>query len=169
MALPAAGDPVSASDITRPMYLKKAAAEGRTSTSFVNDADFVNLALPVGVWEVRMYLTATSTVAGTGDIKVTWNFSGTATTVRSCFGPGNDSTVAGEVATSVNSTGVAIGSTAQYGVSSAGQAAGIHEELHVDVTVAGNLTMQWGLIAASGTTTLSSSSRLIITMLEPFA
>lgn len=168
MALPLAGDPVAAADITRPRYLRKAASEGRTSTTFVNDGDFVNLALAVGVWEVRMYCTVTSTVAGTGDLKTTWNFSGTATVGRCCFGPGNDSTVAGEIATSVNSTGIAIGSTAIYGISNAGQAAGIHEELFLEVTVAGNLTMQWGLSAASGTTTLSSSSRLIITAVEPF-
>lgn len=168
MALPVAGDPIAAADITRPLYLKKAASEARTSASFVNDADFVNLAIPVGVWEVRMYCTVTSTTLGTGNFKTTWNFSGTATIGRLCIGPGGNNVAANESATTVNATGIAVGSTAAYGVSSAGQAAGVHEELYLDVTVAGNLTMQWGLVAAAGTTTLSSSSRLIITALEPW-
>ncbi len=163
MALPVAGNPILAADITRPWYIRKAASETRTSTAVAsNDADFVNIALPVGVFEVHTYLTATGPAAG--DVRVQWTFSGTATVGRSCWGAGPSMTTAADAETMV-SQAITFTSAVRYGVGT--NATAIQEHMFIEVTVAGNLTMQWSqFVSDASVTTLSSTSRLIISAVE---
>lgn len=166
MALPLAGDPVYSTDITRPLYIRKSANQSVTSSTVkVADADFV-IALPIGVFRIETVLAATG--ADAGGVSINWAFTGTtASSNRIGIGPGTSSTTYDNHETLVSSA-KAITSSIAYGTD-AGGAVGIREDLHLEISVTGTLTMQWAQNVSNATaTTLTGSSRMIITQLEPF-
>lgn len=161
-----AGEDILASDVVIPKYIKKAANQSVTSSTVkVADSDFV-VALPVGVYEVRTYLSVAGSDAG--DLSILWTFSGTVTsTNRIGIGPGSSSTTYDNHETVVSSA-KGIGSSIVYGTD-AGGSVGVQENLFLDVTAAGTLTMTWAQGTSDGTaTTLSGSSRMMITTVEAF-
>lgn len=164
MALPYAGDIIDAADTRKgwTFVIKKAANENSTSTTLQDDDDLA-AALAVGLWRVEIALTATGATGN--DIKTAWSNTGTMTIVRSCIGPNLSTTSTddgGILSKAVTST-----SSVSYGLTSGNHY--IREELYCDVTVAGTLQLQWAQNTATGTTTLSSSSRMFITQLEEYA
>lgn len=165
--MPLAGEIIDASDIIVPKYIKKAASQSVTSSiTPVNDADLA-VALPVGVWRVEARLTATGH-ATAGDLRVVWANTGTMSFLaRSCLGPAaltTDATDGG-----MQSSGRSITTEVVYGVAGSTVAAKIWEDIFVNVTVAGTLTLQWAQGTSSGTaTTLGTSSMLIMTQVEEY-
>lgn len=157
-----AGNIVDAADIAVPYYLAKATSESVTSsTAFQNDDDFV-LALPVGVWRVELRLTVSGPSAS--DLKVTWTNTGTMALIgRSVVGP--------STATTDTTSGLAkfqalaLGSSGTYGTDGSNSAS-VWEDLLIEVTVAGTLTMQWAQNGSGTATTLSASSRVFLTKVE---
>lgn len=167
MAAPLAGDPILATDGTRAYYVKKSAVQSVTSSTVkVADADFV-VALGVGNWEVRTILVSNGSDAG--DLSINWTFSGTAGAVaRIGIGPGTSSTTYDNHETLISSAKV-IGSSINYGTDASGPVA-VQENLLMEVTVAGTLTMMWAQGTSDATaTTLTGSSRMMITSLDTYA
>jgi hypothetical protein len=163
--VPLAGQVVKASDIPSIAWDNKAAAESVTnSTTLQNDDDF-SIALPVGTWRITAILTVSGAAAG--DVRVAWTNTGTMSAVgRSCIGPGQATTDAAGNANNATRM-VATTLTAQmiYGTDGTSSSA-IIEELVLEVTAEGVLTMQWAQGTSSGTsTTLSTSCRFFRTPL----
>jgi hypothetical protein len=160
--MPSAGDIIDAGDVIVPKFIAKAATESVTSSTTMQDDDDLFVDLPVGVWRIQLWLTATGATGG--DIKTTWTTTGTMSTIgRSCLGP-NVSTTS-NLDGGILLGGFAISSTVNYGLSAANHA--IHEDILIEVSVTGTLQLQWAQVASSGTsTTLSTSSRMYITQVE---
>lgn len=164
MALPLAGDPIYSTNITRMRYIKKSASQTVTaSTTKVADADF-SFALPVGNFRIETRLTATGPAAG--DLSINWAFTGTATLSKHGHGPGPAMTAVTDAETAAMQS-IASTSSIAYGTDGS-LASAVWEDMLVEVTVAGTLTMQWAQRAASGATVLTGSSRVYITELEAF-
>lgn len=153
-----AGDDIDASHINdRTMfYIAKAGAESVTSSTTYQDDDDLAVTLPVGVWRVQVFLSASGLSAA--GLKTQWTTTGTITGIgRLCHGPAETATPASGDARMV-STG--LGNSMIYGLTSAG----VYEDLLVEVTVSGVLQLQWAQNASNGTaTTLSTASRMFIT------
>lgn len=162
--MPLAGELLDVTDFVVPQYIRKAASESVTSSATLQNDDDLLAALPVGIWRVQLWLTATGATAG--DIKTTWTTTGTMTGIgRSCLGPNLSTTT--NLDGGILLGGFALTSTVNYGLSAANHA--IHEDLLLDVSVAGTLQLQWAQQTSSGTaTTLSTSSRMYITQVEEF-
>lgn len=160
--MPSAGEIVDVSDIIVTKFIRKASTESVTSSTTMQDDDDLFVDLPVGLWRIELWLTATGATGG--DIKTTWTTTGTMTAVgRSCLGP-NISTTS-NLDGGILLGGFALTSTVNYGLSAANHA--IHEDLLIDVSVTGTLQLQWAQVASSGTsTTLSTSSRMFISQVE---
>lgn len=153
-------------------YFKvKTADETVSASSTLQDDDHLaGLVLPTGsfVVEARYFVSGT---AG-GDIKVAWQFSGTATTaVRGGIGPTIQTTSVIET-TAANTVGVnraaAAGNTAatitsstQYGVDGTNWSF-IMESGYLVVTVSGTFKVQWAQVTATGSTIMRAGSRLLI-------
>ncbi len=165
MADPVAGQLVRADDFSNPKYIKKAASQSVTSSTVkVADNDFV-VALPVGDFEIRTYLNVNG--ADAGDISINWVNTGTMTVSKQGHGPGTSSTTMGNQET-VQMQGIAVGSSLAYGTDSGGAVA-VWEQLLVQVTVTGTLTMQWAQGTSDPTaTTITGSSRMMITRVKVF-
>jgi len=162
-----AGEDILASDINIPKYISKAASQSVTSsTVYVNDNDF-SFTLPVGTYRIELVASATAVApVGTADIKMKWVNTGTMSLIgRATLGSGT-------AATSVTTATVRIqqlnlGTDAAYGLNASNWI--IREDLLIDVTVSGVLTLQWAQNASNATpTTLNSTSRVYITLLEAF-
>jgi hypothetical protein len=148
--MPNAGEIVDAADSIVGKFIRKQATESVTSSTTMQDDDDLLAELPVGVWRVQIWLTATGATAG--DIKTTWT--NTVSTTSNLDG-------------GILLGGFAFTSTVNYGLSAANHA--IYEDLLIDVSVAGSIQLQWAQVASSGTsTTLSTSSRMYITQVEEY-
>lgn len=143
-------------------FVKKAATETVTSSTTIQNDDHFVWTLNPGTYRVEAFLHASGATAG--DIKTAWSFSGTVVnTGRSCFGP--QVGTADVSASTVRSSGHGIATEINYGLDAA-LATVIHEDLYLEVTVAGTLRLQWAQNGSSGTgTSLSAASRVIITRL----
>jgi hypothetical protein len=162
--MPNAGEIVDAADSIVGKFIRKQATESVTSSTTMQDDDDLLAELPVGIWRVQIWLTATGATGG--DIKTTWTNTGTMSIIgRSCLGP-NVSTTS-NLDGGILLGGFAFTSTVNYGLSAANHA--IYEDLLIEVSVAGEIQLQWAQVASSGTsTTLSTSSRMYITQVEEY-
>jgi len=166
MTFPLAGQIIRASDIKRPMVIRKAAGEDVTnSATMQNDNDFV-VVLPIGLWHIDLFLHITN--AGpelTSDFKTQWTFSGTSASSKSIHGA--EVATSNITATLVRLSGHALATAVNYGVDDALTSI-VHEDLELEVTVAGTLQLQWAQAAAvvGVTTTVSAASRMYITEME---
>lgn len=161
--MPLAGQIVKASDIPSVRYESKAAAESVTSSTTVQSDDDLSVSLAEGVWRVTAILTATG--AAVGDLRVSWTNTGTMTAIgRACHGPGQATTdAAGNANNATRMVATALGNAMIYGTDGTSSSA-IVEDLLIEVTAEGVLTMQWAQGTSSGTsTTLSTSSRMFVT------
>jgi hypothetical protein len=157
-----AGEDILASDIKIPKYVIKAGAEDVVAdTTYQADNDFV-FTLPVGNYHIELFAHATCT--STGDIKLRWTNTGTMTGLRSRMGPGP--ATASVTAADCHIQGLSLATDSQAGLT--GSTYVIHEDLLVQVTVAGVLTLEWAQFAAAGTTQLTAGSRCHITEIEEF-
>lgn len=171
MATQLAGEDILASDIVTPKYVYKSIGQSVTSsTTPVNDTELA-VPLAVGVWRVEAFLSVAglaSTVAG--GITVNWATTGTITGLtRACLGPGWGAiaqTQSGLGADNFKSTTHGITTVVAFG--GLGTATTIiKEDLLLNVTVAGTLTLQWAQRVSSATaTSVSTGSRLMITQVE---
>ncbi len=151
-------------------FTKKALAETVTTNTTLQDDDDLVVALVPGTYRVELFMHAIATSLS-GDVKVAWAFSGTlATQGRSCFGPSINTTDVSGTATAATTVGV-VRSSAQtlttavsYGSDTSNTSA-IHEDLFLEVTVAGTLKLQWAQVAASGNVQSTIGTRWYITRL----
>lgn len=157
-----AGEDILASDVKIPKFVIKAGPQDVVaSTTLVDDDDFV-FDLAVGAYRIDAYLHANCT--STGDFKCLWVATGTMTGLRSRIGPGPSS--ASVTAADFHAQGISLGTSSQAGLT--GSTYAIQEQLLVQVTVAGTLTLQWAQFTAAGTTQLTAGSRCYITEIEEF-
>lgn len=167
MALPLAGQIIRASDIRSGYYVYKTATEAApvSSTTPQND-DELFATLGVGRWRVEFIGHATS-ASTTPDIATNWTFTGTTTQVsRDGMGPAQAMTDP-RAATTFRSTAQGIGTQAGYGVDPAFTTS-LREDLFLNVSVAGLLTLQFSQATSNATVVnLTVDSRLYITPLEP--
>jgi hypothetical protein len=143
-------------------FVKKAGTETITSSAVLQNDDHFVWVLPVGTYRVEAFLHASGAAAG--DVQTAWTFSGTVVnTGRSCFGP--QLGTADVSATTMRSSGHGVGTAINYGLDAA-LATVIHEDLYLEVTVAGTLRLQWAQNASNGTgTAFSAASRVYVTRL----
>lgn len=151
-----------ATDVRVPTYITKAASESVTSSTTLQDDDHLFVTLTPGQWWIELILTATGATAG--DIKTAWANTGTITALgRSCWGPQAGTTDVTN--TAMVARAATLTASIPYGLETT--TAAILEKLLLDVTVEGQLTLQWAQNASSGTaTTLSTSSRMKIEKVE---
>jgi len=150
--------------------IKKTAAQPVTSSIAVVDDLHLKATLTPGTYFVDAWLHATGST--TGDIKVTWTFSGTLTdSARIGTGPTRTTTqveggsvgspVTAAVTVGVNrSSAHFLTSEVPYGTDGS-STSGIHEHLSLDVSGTGVLKLRWAQESSSGTATnLSAASHL---------
>jgi hypothetical protein len=161
--VPNAGDLVRAVDIPTVTYINKSAAESVTSSTTLQNDDHLTETLPVGVWRVTAILTVGGATAG--DVKTAWTNTGTMTAIaRSGWGPAVSNAAGTD--TTMHARASTLTASFVYGTEP-GTSAAVLEELLLDVTVEGVLTLQWAQNTSSGTaTTLSTSSRMFLTPVE---
>jgi hypothetical protein len=143
--------------------LYKSSAENRTSTTTVSSDANMYVTLAVGYWRVQLYAFASGDPAG--DLRTAWTFSGGSGTgtSRACIGPSISATALDT--TSGRFAGMGLGTLAAYGVVS-GATAAIYEDLFMNVTSSGTLSLQWAQNTSSSTaTTLSTATHMFVTQL----
>jgi hypothetical protein len=145
-------------------HYKKTADTSRSSTTtMANDPHLVNMALGVGLWRVQAVLFMSGAAAA--DFRHQFTFSGTATPdySRLIQSPESATTdVRATLATSIQAT--------QFGVANIGtdgvRVGAAYEDMLLEVTVAGNLTLQWCQAVSSATATvLYTGSRIYVSPL----
>jgi hypothetical protein len=158
-----AGKLARAADVNVPTYISKSGSESVTSSTTLQNDDHLTVTLPVGVWRITAILTVAGATAG--DVKTAWTNTGTITAIgRSGWGPAASNAAGTD--TTMHARASTLTASFVYGCEP-GTSAAILEELLLDVTVEGVLTLQWAQNASSGTaTTLSTSSRMFITKVE---
>lgn len=142
-------------------YVTKGSAESVTSSTTIQDDNDMQVTLGVGTYRVEAFISATGAAAG--DLKLQWNFAGTASaTYRSCVGPAVGSTDATSSAL-FRSSSHTLANAVTYGTDGTNTTA-ISEDLLLVVTVGGLLKMQWAQNTSSATsTTLTVSTRMFVT------
>lgn len=149
----AGGDVIYAADIndivTRlPVtYVKTGPTARNTTTTLADDPELSGIALAVGNYEIELvlYYTVAST---TPKLKFRWGFTGTANgtgALRASIGPGSDNTSAPDLATSMSSRGLqTTGQDSTNNSSTSASFSAVREiATNFQVTVAGNLSLQW--------------------------
>lgn len=162
-----AGETILAEDIQIPGLIIKSAAESVTSsTTLQNDDDF-NVDLAVGLWRIELMAFVSGLSSTTlGGISSAWTNTGTMNNLgRACFGLGfgssDMSTTAGgnQIRSSAHSLATGVG----YG-GIGGSTMVVHEDLTLEVTVAGTLQWQWAQRVSSGTATnVNTGSKMYVT------
>jgi len=166
-----AGDDVLASDIWRTRYVYKSASEAVTSSTVLQNDNELFIALPLGQFRVETFLSVTGQNSTTlGGISMAWTNTGTMTGLtRACMGPAFGAiaqTTANLGADSSRWTTHGLTTPVAYGGLGTATAI-VHEDLLVDVTIAGTLTLQWAQRASTGTATnVGVGSRLMVTQVE---
>jgi hypothetical protein len=158
-----AGEDILASDITVPGVRFASGTQSVTSsTTLVNHNDF-QFALQPGRYRLEAFIHATGVAAG--DIKINWTNTGTMTGLsRSVFGPGFTVASVTDATVRIQSLSV-FGSAAQYGLT--GSTYVIHEDIVIDVTVAGTVTMQFAQQVSDPTaTSIVSTSKCYLTLID---
>jgi hypothetical protein len=144
------------------LYIRKPIAESVASSTVVQNDDDLSFVLPVGTFEILMWLHVTAAEAA--DIKVVHTFSGTTTSARSCIGAALG--VTDREDTNAIFRGVTSDTEQSYGVDATGTTV-VHEAIHTEVSVTGTWQVQWAQVASSATnTTCSIASRVRVMRLE---
>ncbi len=160
-----AGEDILASDVTVPGVRFASGTQSVTSsTTLVNHNDFA-FTLAVGRWRLEAFIHATGVGTGAGDIKINWTNTGTMTGVaRSTNGPGFTVSSVTDATMRIQSLAV-FGSAAQYGLNASTWV--IHEDMVIDVSVSGVVTMQFAQQVSDGTaTSIVSTSRCYLTAID---
>lgn len=147
-------------NFTASRRVSKAAGSTSRNTTITPTADpHLTVALAVGRYRVQLVLTVTGATGG--DLRTSWGTTGTiAIDGRACLGPAAGMTDIQD--TNMHARAYAGSSDVIYGTES--DPAVVMEDLDVNVTVPGSLTLQWAQGTSTGTdTTLASSSRMYIT------
>lgn len=134
-----------------PMCVVKGTTESVTSSTTLQDDDELKLTLPVGTWLIRTELTVGGATAG--DIKIAYSTTGTMTHlgVRNYYGAATSTSNTGDTTVRANG-GNAITTGVPYGTDGSNRSA-IRESFVLDVTVSGDLTVQWAQNSSSATAT----------------
>jgi hypothetical protein len=171
MAVPLAGNPVRASDVSEATAkrVQKTAPETVTSSTTVQNDNHFAFALPVGLWRIELFLHVFG-AASTGDIRTRWTNTGTMTARgRSVIGPAATITDVRDGNTNASAPATQFSDEVVCGCDATTRGV-VHEDLEVEVTVAGTLTLQWAQGTSNATaTTMDTDSRAYITHLEDFA
>lgn len=167
MAVPLAGDTITASDINdvTVKYITKSANESVTSSATPQDDNDFVVALPVGVWRIEIIISYTC--ATTGDIMTKWTTTGTITSLgRWVLGGGTSMTVVTDE--TMRMQGASIGTGLIFNGNGTNSNI-VREEVLVDVSVAGNLQFQWSQGTSDVTaTTVTTASRMFVTKVETY-
>jgi hypothetical protein len=167
MAKQLSGETILAEDIVNPNYVLKSATESVTSSTTLQDDNDFSFALTPGIWRIEVYLHCTGAAAGAGDIKTAWTNTGTMTNLaRTLLGAGIGQTSV--TAQNVRYQGLTgLSTNAQFGLTA--QTAVVKEELLIDVSSSGTLTLQWAQQTSSGTaTSVLAGSRAFLTQVDAF-
>lgn len=123
----------------------KAASTNSINNTLANDAELTGIALSAGTYHIRLLMLVNNGGSATPDVKTQWAFSGTWNNpVRLCIGPSSSNTGNGDTITPMKMVGNAANANANYGLASSTAWTVITEEsLNVEVTIAGNLSLQW--------------------------
>jgi hypothetical protein len=138
---------------------KSAATSRSNTTTYADDPHLANIALAIGTYEVELigYFTLATTTAQ--KIKTQWAFTGTwngSTAARACIGPGSAQVAGPTAVTDMFLQGLhANGQDAVYDAAAGTGSYTSFRELcgNVNVTVAGNLSIQWAQSALSANNT----------------
>lgn len=150
-----AGERIRAGDFAGKTYVRKGTTESVTSSTTVQNDDQLVVALAVGTWEVEFFLAVTG--ASGGDVRTAYTNTGTMSFLgRFCSGAG---ATTGDIADgTLQSTVRSITTEVVYGLTSTTTQMFIRERILVEVTVAGNLQLQWAQGTSSGTATVMNTS-----------
>lgn len=167
MATQLAGEDILASDVNDAVPGVKVASGTQSvtsSTTLVDHNDFA-FSLPVGRWRIEAFIHATGVGTGAGDIKINWTNTGTMTGLsRSTLGPGFTVSSVTDATMRIQSLAV-FGSAAQYGLNASTWV--IQEDLLIDVTVAGVVTMQFAQQVSDATaTSVVGTSKCYLTLVN---
>lgn len=137
------------------IYVKTSTTDATSDTTLSDDPDLAGIPLDIGSWHIRLMLFFTTPTTNTQKLKTRWAFTGTWNNpVRFCIGPGSGNTAASTDITAVTMRGVAAGTDVVYGAAASTAFNVVTEEcFDVDVTVAGNLSLQWAQNASSANVT----------------
>jgi hypothetical protein len=125
-------------------YVKQSATN-RVNNTLADDDELVGIALAAGTYHIRAVLLFNNGGSATPDIKTQWAFSGTWNNPnRICTGPATTNTGNWDAITPMKYGGAASNVSVVYGVaSSAAWSTASEETLLAEVTIAGNLSLQW--------------------------
>lgn len=133
------------------------------STVLVDDTHLAALTLGVGTWVIEAVYFCSGTAAG--DIKLTWNHSGTFTGYRGGIGPSSGVTSvltgagAGTRTAGASDTTAVITGSASYAVDGTNFTTIVERGILI-VTVSGTFKIQWAQLVASGSTILRAGSHI---------
>lgn len=144
------------------VYGKSGATARLSTTTLSDDPDLSGITLSVGTWSIELLLFYT-VASTTPKIKTRWIFTGTwGAHIRLCHGPGNNTGFAPNVVDTVTLQGYVLDTQdAIYNSSTSSAYSAVYEACYnVDVTVEGQLSLQWAqsVSTASNVTVQSASA-----------
>ena len=161
----AGGDIIFAADINGILTLlgsvttKPSATSRNMTNTYADHPHLTSIALAVGTYEIELMGMFTLATTATQKIKTQWAFTGTwngTTAPRLCFGPGSAQTAGPTGVTDMFMQALHLnGQDAIYDVAAGTGSYSSFRELcgNVNVTVAGNLSLQWAQSASSANNT----------------
>lgn len=170
MAEPLAGQILRAGDSPAPRFRQKSGTETvSASTAMQDDNDFALLPLAASkVYRVEVYLAISASASGNYQQQWVYSAGVAQLTARHQVGPFATSTSSTNTAVNLNVTNPT--SAFGFGVTSTSGTVSVRQEFILETTtsgIAGTITLQWAQGTSSGTTSLSNSSYVIITEVEP--
>lgn len=125
-----------------PTVYKKAGSDTRTSTAAVtDDPELTGIALEIGSYDLSAVIYFTGT---TGDIQMRFGFTGTYGGLVGWTGPSPGTELLDHTAATMRNNAAPPGNAQTFGHNSASVYAVVRVDGIVDVSVAGNLSLQWG-------------------------
>lgn len=144
----------------------KTAASTKNNNTLANDSELSGIALEAGTYWIKVNMMFHCTGSATPDIKTQWAFTGTWNNPnRQCIGPASTNTASWDGITPAKMGGVATNVTNIYGLAGSAAYSGATEECFtVEVTVAGNFSLQWAqnTTDAANVTTLQAGSAVML-------
>jgi hypothetical protein len=150
--------------LTTKVYYKTTDTSRSSTTTLSNDTHLVNMPLGVGLWRVQFVLFISGATAA--DFRHQLTFTGTATPDYGRLIQSPESATTDARATTMTSVQSTQLGAANIGVDGARTGAA-YEDLMLNVTVAGNLALQWAQVVSNATATvLATGSRCYISPLR---
>lgn len=141
---------LSVTGINVPQVVVKTSATIRSSTTtLTNDPDFIFTSLPAGTYQFDLFLSTTGASIGTGDIKVTMNYTGT---VSSGTWQGIGTNVSGSTVLFNNGGSIGSGIGQPFGTNG-GNFTGLLINGAMVVSTSGTLSLQWAQNTSNATAT----------------